>query len=54
MPTVQVAQQVGFIVLFPIMFVSNIFVLPETLPWWLQPIAAWNPASTLTAAIRDL
>src|SRR5437867_1435047 len=52
-PTVEVAQQVGFTVLFPVTFLSNIFVPPQTLPWWLQPIAEWNPASTLTAAIRD-
>ena len=25
-----------------------------TLPTWLQPIAEWNPTSTLTAALRDL
>jgi ABC transporter DrrB family efflux protein len=53
-PTVEVAQQVGFIVLFPLTFVSNIFVPPQTLPSWLQPIAEWNPASVLTAAVREL
>jgi ABC-type multidrug transport system permease subunit len=51
---VEVAQQVGFTVLFPLTFLSNIFVPPQTLPWWLQPIAEWNPASVLTAAIRQL
>ena len=35
--------------LFPITFLSNVFVPLETLPSWLQPIAEWNPASTLTA-----
>jgi hypothetical protein len=24
------------------------------LPDWLQPIAEWNPTSTLTASLRDL
>jgi ABC-2 type transport system permease protein len=52
--TVETAQQVGFIVIFPITFVSNVFVPPETLPSWLQPIAEWNPVSALTAALRDL
>ncbi len=53
-PTVEVAQQVGFIVLFPITFISNVFVPPQTLPDWLQPFAEWNPTSTLTASLREL
>ncbi len=53
-PTVEVAQQVGFTVLFPITFVSNVFVPTQTLPDWLRPIAEWNPVSTLTASIRNL
>ncbi len=53
-PTVEVAQQVSFIVIFPITFVSNVFVPPETLPAVLQPFAEWNPVSTLTAATREL
>ncbi len=53
-PTVEVAQQVGFTVLFPITFVSNVFVPTQTLPDWLQPFAEWNPTSTLSAALREL
>lgn len=53
-PTVEVANQVGFMFIFPLTFVSNIFVPPETLPSWLQPVAEWNPASVLTAALREL
>ena len=53
-PTVEVAQQVGFTVLFPITFVSNVFVPTQTLPPWLQVFAEWNPTSTLTAALRQL
>jgi ABC-2 type transport system permease protein len=53
-PTVEVAQQVIFTVLFPIVFISNVFVPLPTLPEWLQPIAEWNPTSTLTAALREL
>jgi ABC-2 type transport system permease protein len=52
--TVEVAQQVAFLVLFPLTFLSNIFVPTQTLPWWLRPIAEWNPASALTAATRQL
>ncbi len=53
-PTVEVANQVIFTVLFPITFLSNVFVPPQTLPDWLQPIAEWNPTSTLTGALREL
>ena len=53
-PTVEVAQQVIFTVLFPITFISNVFVPGSTLPTWLQPVAEWNPTSTLTAALREL
>ncbi len=53
-PSVEVAQQVSFTVIFPITFVSNAFVPIATLPDWLQPFAEWNPVSTLTAATREL
>jgi ABC transporter DrrB family efflux protein len=53
-PSVEVAQQAIFTVLFPITFISNVFVPVETLPSWLQPIAEWNPTSTLTGALRDM
>ena len=53
-PSVEVAQQVSFTVLFPITFLSNVFVPPQSLPSWLQPVAEWNPVSTLTAATRQL
>ena len=53
-PTVEVANQVIFTVLFPITFVSNVFVPPQTLPEWIHPFAEWNPTSTLTASLREL
>ena len=53
-PTVEVGQQVIFTVLFPITFISNVFVPPQALPDWLRPFAEWNPTSTLTAALREL
>jgi ABC transporter DrrB family efflux protein len=53
-PTVEVAQQVIFTVLFPITFVSNVFVPPQTLPDWLKPVAEWNPTSTLSGSLREL
>jgi ABC-type multidrug transport system permease subunit len=53
-PSVEVAQQVIFTVLFPITFVSSAFVPVATLPEVLQPIAEWNPTSTLTNSLREL
>jgi ABC-2 type transport system permease protein len=53
-PTVEVAQQVSFTVIFPITFVSNVFVPIARLPTWLQPFAEWNPTSTLTASLREI
>jgi ABC transporter DrrB family efflux protein len=53
-PSVEVAQQVIFTVLFPITFISNVFVPPQSLPDFLQPIAEWNPTSTLTGALREM
>ena len=53
-PSVEVAQQVSFTVLFPITFVSTAFVPLAALPNWLQPFALWNPVSTLTVSLREL
>jgi ABC transporter DrrB family efflux protein len=52
--TVEVAQQVSFLVLFPLTFLSNVFIPTSTLPWFLKPLAEWNPVSALTAATREL
>jgi ABC-2 type transport system permease protein len=53
-PSVEVAQQVAYTVIFPITFVSTAFVPLVALPDWLRPFAEWNPTSTLTASLRDL
>jgi len=53
-PTVEVGQQVSFLVVFPITFLSNAFVPPQTLPPLLRTFAEWNPVSALTAATRQL
>lgn len=53
-PTVEVAQQVGFITIFPLTFLSNAFVPIATMPSWLQPFAEWNPISALVSACREL
>jgi ABC-2 type transport system permease protein len=43
-----------FTTLFPITFISSAFVPVQTLPDFLQPIAEWNPTSTLTNSLRML
>jgi ABC-2 type transport system permease protein len=44
----------SFLFLFPLTFVSNIFVDPATMPGWLQTIVAINPVSHLASASRGL
>jgi ABC-2 type transport system permease protein len=45
---------VSMTVLFPLTFVSNIFVEPETMPNWLQTVVEANPISHLATAVRSL
>jgi ABC transporter DrrB family efflux protein len=52
--SVEVAQSAGFIWLFPATFLSNAFTATNTLPSWLQPVADWNPISSIVLALRDL
>lgn len=39
---------------FPIGFLSNAFVAPDTMPGWLGAISEWNPLSSTVAAARQL
>lgn len=39
---------------FPVGFLSNAFVAPDTMPGWLGAIAEWNPLSSTVAAARGL
>ena len=48
------AASFGFIVLFPLAFVSNVLVPTEHMPGWLQAVADWNPVSAVTAGARQL
>ena len=47
-------QLFGFTALFPVTFVSNVFVPVETMPGWLQGFVQINPVSVLTEAARGL
>jgi oleandomycin transport system permease protein len=47
-------QIFGYTALFPITFVSNVFVPVETMPDWLQVVVEVNPISILADATRGL
>jgi ABC-2 type transport system permease protein len=42
------------ILIWPVLFLSNTFVAPETMPSWLGAISEWNPLSATVAATREL
>ncbi len=50
----EVINNVSFLVLFPLTFISNAFVPSETLPTPLRVFAEWNPVSSLVQAAREL
>ena len=50
----EAANAYGFTILFPFTFVSSAFVPVETMPDWLEPIAANNPFTTMVDAARAL
>jgi ABC-2 type transport system permease protein len=50
----EVINNVSFLVLFPLTFISNAFVPAETLPGPLRIFADWNPVTSLVQAARDL
>jgi ABC transporter DrrB family efflux protein len=50
----EAAQSLGFVVIFPLTFVSSAFVPPQTMPASLQWFAEWNPISIVVNAIRAL
>jgi ABC-2 type transport system permease protein len=50
----EAANAYGFTILFPLTFISSAFVLPETMPDWLQPVAEHNPFTAMVNAARAL
>lgn len=52
--SVEAANSVGFIWMFPMTFISNIFIDISKLPTLFRVIAEWNPLSAVVAAARDL
>ena len=45
---------VSMLVLFPLTFLSNVFVDPSTMPGWLQAFVELNPITHLVSAIRSV
>nr|WP_221373889.1 ABC transporter permease [Actinoplanes polyasparticus] len=45
---------VSMLVLFPLTFLSNVFVDPGTMPGWLQAFVKVNPVTHLVSAIRSI
>ena len=50
----EAANAFGFIILFPLTFVSSAFVPVDSMPSWLQPIAEHNPFTAMVDATRAL
>jgi ABC transporter DrrB family efflux protein len=50
----ETAQTAGFVLLFPLVFASSVFVPVSTLPNWLQPIAKASPVTLTANAARTL
>ncbi|HWU10279.1 MAG TPA: ABC transporter permease [Streptomyces sp.] len=45
---------VSMMVIFPLTFLSNVFVDPRTMPGWLQAFVNNSPVTHLAAAVREL
>ena len=54
MRTPRAVSAAGNMALFPLVFLSNVFVAPETLPGWLEAFVDVSPISHLTASTRAL
>ncbi len=52
--TPSAVMNTGFMALFPLLFLSNIFVEPDTLPSGLEAFVDVNPMSHLVTAMRGL
>lgn len=50
----EIINNVSFLVLFPLTFISNAFVPSENLPTPLRIFAEWNPVSALVQSAREL
>src|SRR5690606_26207046 len=54
MRSVSAVMSVGWLILMPVVFMSNIFADPATMPQWLQSFIAYNPLAWQVDAVRGL
>ncbi|MDQ4077440.1 MAG: ABC transporter permease, partial [Chloroflexota bacterium] len=54
MRTPNAVMNLGFTALFPVTFLSNVFVDPDTMPSGLQMVVNVNPITHLVTAVRAL
>ena len=54
MRSTSAVMSIGWLLLTPIVFMSNIYVDPLTMPGWLQAFISWNPLSWQVDAVRGL
>lgn len=52
--TPEAAQSAGFLPIFPLVFMSSVFVPVDSMPTWLQGFAANQPISVLSDTVRSL
>ena len=52
--TPMTVMTLGFTVMFPVIFASNIMVEPATMPDWLRTFVEANPVTWMTTAMRGL
>ncbi len=50
----EAAQSAGFVVMFPLVFASSVFVPVESMPGWLATFASWSPITHAADAARAL
>jgi ABC-2 type transport system permease protein len=53
-PSVEVVNNASFMVIFPLTFIANTFVMSENLPGPLRVFAEWNPVSAVAQSAREL
>ena len=53
-PGAEAAQTAGFVLIFPLVFASSVFVPPETMPDWMAAFASASPLTHAADAARAL
>jgi ABC-2 type transport system permease protein len=54
MRTPESVMQTSIMILFPLVFTTNIWVSESTMPGWLQAIVKINPVTRVVIAVREL